>query len=81
MIFLFFMIFIEKNKGFARLLSREASGASDEQECNSTAVNQFFERFELYYQANISLSEDTDNLIHSTPGISAQHYSYMYHRG
>jgi len=43
--FLFFMIFIEKNKGFARLVSREAL-SSDEQNV-SDSVNQFFERFEL----------------------------------
>jgi TetR/AcrR family transcriptional regulator len=35
------MIFIEKNKGFARLISREAL-SSDEQNV-SDAVNQFFE--------------------------------------
>ena len=43
--FMFFMFFIEKNKGFARLLSREAL-SSDEQNV-SDSVNQFYERFEL----------------------------------
>ena len=39
------MIFIEKNKGFARFLSREAL-SSDEQNVSDN-VNQFYERFEL----------------------------------
>ena len=65
--FLFFMIFIEINKGFARLLSREAL-SSDEQNVTDS-VNQFFERFELSIKQ--MLSEDTDNLI-TQPGISAQ---------
>ena len=65
--FLFFMIFIEKNKGFARLISREAL-SSDEQNV-SDSVNQFFERLELSIKQ--MLAEDSDNLI-ATPGISAQ---------
>jgi TetR/AcrR family transcriptional regulator len=65
--FLFFVLFIEKNKGFARLLSREAL-SSDEQNVTDS-VNQFFERFELSIKQ--MLSEDTDNLI-THPGISAQ---------
>ena len=65
--FLFFMIFIEKNKGFARLLSREAL-SSDEQNVTDS-VNQFFERFELSIKQ--MLSEDTNKLI-TQPGISAQ---------
>ena len=65
--FLFFMIFIEKNKGFARLLSREAL-SSDEQNVTDS-VNQFFERFELSIKQ--MLSEDTDKLI-TQPGLSAQ---------
>ena len=65
--FLFFMIFIEKNKGFARLLSREAL-SSDEQNVTDS-VNQFFERFELSIKQ--MLSEDADKLI-TQPGISAQ---------
>jgi len=65
--FLFFMIFIEKNKGFARLLSREAL-SSDEQNVTDS-VNQFFERFELSIKQ--MLSENTDKLI-TQPGISAQ---------
>ena len=36
------MIFVEKNKGFARLLSREAL-SSDEQNVSDN-VNQFYER-------------------------------------
>ena len=42
-IFLFFILFVEKNKGFARLLSREAL-SSDEQNV-ADEVNQFFKRF------------------------------------
>ena len=64
---MFFVLFIEKNKGFARLLSREAL-SSDEQNVTDS-VNQFFERFELSIKQ--MLSEDTDNLI-TQPGISAQ---------
>jgi TetR/AcrR family transcriptional regulator len=65
--FLFFMIFIEKNKGFARLISREAL-SSDEQNV-SDAVNQFFERLELSVKQ--MLSENSENLI-AHPGMSAQ---------
>jgi len=65
--FLFFMLFIEKNKGFARLISREAL-SSDEQNV-SDSVNQFFERLELSIKQ--MLNEDSNNLI-SQPGISAQ---------
>jgi TetR/AcrR family transcriptional regulator len=65
--FLFFMIFIEKNKGFARIISREAL-SSDEQNVTD-AVNQFFERLELSIKQ--MLAEDSDNLI-TQPGISAQ---------
>ena len=65
--FLFFMLFIEKNKGFARLLSREAL-SSDEQNV-SDSVNQFYERFELVLRQ--ILKEDDSNL-RTQPGISAQ---------
>ena len=65
--FLFFMMFVERNKGFARLISREALSA-DEQNV-SDSVNQFFERFELSIKQ--MLSEDQDNLL-TQPGISAQ---------
>jgi len=65
--FLFFMIFIEKNKGFARLLSREALSV-DEQNVNDN-VNQFYERYELFLRQ--VLKEDIDNLI-TQPGVSAQ---------
>ena len=65
--FLFFMIFIEKNKGFARLISREALSASEQNV--SDAVNQFFERLELSIKQ--MLAEESDNLI-AHPGISAQ---------
>jgi TetR/AcrR family transcriptional regulator len=65
--FMFFMLFIEKNKGFARLLSREAL-SSDEQNV-SDSVNQFYERFELVLRQ--ILKEDDSNL-RTQPGISAQ---------
>ena len=64
--FLFFMIFIEKNKGFARLVSREAL-FYDEQNVSDN-VNQFFERIELSLKQ--MLSEDSNKLI-AQPGISA----------
>ena len=67
LIFFFYAIFIEKNKGFARLVSREAL-STDEQNV-SDAVNQFFERLELSIKQ--MLAEDSDNLI-AQPGISAQ---------
>ena len=65
--FIFFMIFIEKNKGFARLLSREAL-SSNEQNVSEN-VNQFYERFELVLRQ--ILKEDEKNLL-TQPGISAQ---------
>ena len=65
--FLFFMIFVEKNKGFARLLSREAL-SSDEQNVSDN-VNQFYERLELFFRQ--VLKEDSDNLV-TQPGVSAQ---------
>ena len=65
--FIFFMIFVEKNKGFARLLSREAL-SSDEQNVSDSVI-QFYERFELMLRQ--ILKEDADNLTTQT-GISAQ---------
>ena len=65
--FLFFMMFVERNKGFARLLSREALSPSEKNVSDS--VNQFYERFELTIKQ--ILAEDIDGLI-SQPGISAQ---------
>jgi len=65
--FLFFMLFVEKNKGFARLLSREAL-SSDEQNVSDN-VNQFYERFELIIRQ--ILKEDASNL-KTQPGISSQ---------
>ena len=66
-IFLFFILFVEKNKGFARLLSREA--LSSEEQNVADEVNQFFDRLELALK-NI-LSKDSDILI-TQPGITAQ---------
>ncbi len=65
--FVFFMIFIEKNKGFARLLSREALSSNEQNVSDS--VNQFYERFELMLRQ--ILKEDEKNLV-SNAGISAQ---------
>jgi len=61
------MMFVEKNKGFARLLSREAL-TSDEQNVSDN-VNQFYERFELVLRQ--MLKEEASNLV-TQPGISAQ---------
>ena len=66
-IFVFFVIFIEKNKGFARLLSREALSSGEQNV--SEDVNQFYERLELVIRQ--ILKEDSDSLI-SQPGLSAQ---------
>ena len=66
-IFVFFVIFIEKNKGFARLLSREALSSGEQNV--SEDVNQFYERLELVIRQ--ILKEDSDNLI-SQAGLSAQ---------
>ena len=66
-VFLFFMIFIEKNKGFARLLSREALSNNEQNVVDS--VNQFYDRFELSVKQ--MLNEDANALI-SQPGISSQ---------
>ena len=66
-VFLFFMIFIEKNKGFARLLSREALSNNEQNVVDS--VNQFYDRFELSIKQ--MLNEDANALI-SQPGISSQ---------
>ena len=67
MIFFFFAIFLEKNKGFARILSRDAL-SSNEQNVTD-AVNQFFERLELAIKQ--ILAEETPKLI-AQPGISSQ---------
>ena len=61
------MLFIEKNKGFARLLSREAL-SSDEQNV-SDSVNQFYERFELVLR---QILKEDDSSLRAQPGISAQ---------
>jgi len=66
-IFLFFILFLEKNKGFARILSREAL-SSNEQNVTD-AVNQFFERLELVIKQ--ILAEESPKLI-AQPGISSQ---------
>ena len=64
--FIFFMLFVEKNKGFARLLSREALSSSEQNVSDN--VNQFYERFELVLR---QILKEEDNL-KTQPGISAQ---------
>ena len=61
------MIFVEKNKGFARLLSREALSSNEQNVADD--VNKFYERFELILRQ--ILKEDSSNLT-AQPGISAQ---------
>ncbi|MFL2709517.1 MAG: nucleoid occlusion factor SlmA [Gammaproteobacteria bacterium] len=64
--FIFFMLFVEKNKGFARLLSREALSSSEQNVSDN--VNQFYERFELVLR---QILKEEENL-KTQPGISAQ---------
>ena len=64
---MFFMLVVEKNKGFARLLSREAL-SSDEQNVSDN-VNQFYERLELVLRQMLKESEDE---LRTQAGISAQ---------
>ena len=66
LIFFFFMIFIEKNKGFSRILSREALGPNEKNVID--AVNQFYERLELAMKQILAPHKD---LLQLTPGISA----------
>jgi len=66
LIFFFFIIFLEKNKGFARILSREALGPNEKNVID--AVNQFYERLELSMKQILSSNKE---LIQLTPGISA----------
>jgi len=66
LIFFFFAIFLEKNKGFARILSREALGPSEQNVIDS--VNQFYERLELSIKQLLSAKKDSLQL---TAGQSA----------
>jgi TetR/AcrR family transcriptional regulator len=66
LIFFFFIIFLEKNKGFARILSREALGPNEKNVID--AVNQFYERLELSMKQILSSNKENIQL---TPGISA----------
>ena len=66
LIFFFFLIFLEKNKGFARILSREALGPNEQNVID--AVNQFYERLELSIKQILSTEKDLLNL---TPSQSA----------
>ena len=66
LIFFFFLIFLEKNKGFARILSREALGPNEQNVID--AVNQFYERLELSIKQILSTEKDMLNL---TSGQSA----------
>ena len=64
--FIFFMLFVEKNKGFARLLSREALSTNEQNVSDS--VNQFYERLELSIKQLLSSKKDSLKL---TSGQSA----------
>jgi len=66
LIFFFYAIFLEKNKGFARILSREALGPSEQNVIDS--VNQFYERLELSIKQLLSSKKDSLEL---TAGQSA----------
>jgi len=66
LIFFFYAIFLEKNKGFARILSREALGPSEQNVIDS--VNQFYERLELSLKQLLSSKKDSLKL---TAGQSA----------
>jgi len=66
LILFFTIIFLEKNKGFARILSREALGPNEKNVID--AVNQFYERLELVMKQILSPNKD---MIQLTPGISA----------
>ncbi len=66
LIFFFFAIFLEKNKGFARILSREALGPNEQNVID--AVNQFYERLELSIKQLLSSKKD---LLQFTAGQSA----------
>ena len=57
LIFFFYAIFIEKNKGFARILSREALGPNEQNVIDS--VNQFYERLELSIKQLLSSRKDS----------------------
>ena len=63
---MFCILFIEKNKGFARLLSREALSANEQNVVDAT--NQFYERLELNFKQ--ILQKDSDSLV-SQPGITS----------
>ena len=65
--YMFFMLFVEKNKGFARLLSREAL-SSNEQNVSDN-VNQFFERLELVLR---QMLKESEKALRTQAGISAQ---------
>tara|TARA_B100001113_G_C21097334_1_gene617117 strand:- start:960 stop:1532 length:573 start_codon:yes stop_codon:yes gene_type:complete len=66
LIFFFYTIFLEKNKGFARILSREALGPGEKNVIDS--VNQFYERLELSIKQLLSKEKDSLRL---TSGQSA----------
>jgi len=66
LIFFFFLIFIEKNKGFARILSREALSPNEKNVID--AVNQFYERLELSIKQILAENKENINL---TAGLNA----------
>ena len=66
-LFMFCILFIEKNQGFARLLSREALSANEQNVVDAT--NQFYERLELNFKQ--LLNKNAKDLV-TQPGVSAQ---------
>ena len=67
-LFMFCILFIEKNKGFARLLSREALSANEQNVVDAT--NQFYERLELNFKQ--ILQKDSNSLV-SQPGTISRY--------
>tara|TARA_B100001287_G_scaffold26234_1_gene18978 strand:- start:7589 stop:8161 length:573 start_codon:yes stop_codon:yes gene_type:complete len=57
LIFFFFAIFLEKNKGFGRILSREALGPNEQNVID--AVNQFYERLEISIKQLLASKKDS----------------------
>jgi len=66
-IFYFSVVFIEKNKGFSRILSREA--LSPDEKNVEEKVNQFFDRYELNIK---QILQNEPKLLILTPAIGAQ---------
>tara|TARA_Y100000590_G_scaffold468189_1_gene649913 strand:+ start:3878 stop:4444 length:567 start_codon:yes stop_codon:yes gene_type:complete len=65
-LFFFLIMFVEKNKGFARILSREALGPAEKNVID--AVNQFFKSLELTTKQLLG----GEKKLVAPPGFSAQ---------